>query len=92
LGGTAPARLTGAVGSIEPDDRGVERRRRAVSQATARGVAPDGASWRGTYYRPGFVLIIDSAERFACGKQIASYVGLIPCEDSEMALSSESRE
>ena len=29
-----------------------------------------------------FVLIIDSAERFACGKQIASCVGLIPCEDS----------
>jgi transposase len=29
-----------------------------------------------------FVLIIDSAERFACGKRIASYVGLIPCEDS----------
>jgi transposase len=29
-----------------------------------------------------FVLIIDSAERFACGKQIASYAGLIPCEDS----------
>jgi transposase len=29
-----------------------------------------------------FVLITDSAERFACGKQIASYVGLIPCEDS----------
>jgi transposase len=29
-----------------------------------------------------FVLIIDSAERFAGGKQIASYVGLIPCEDS----------
>jgi transposase len=29
-----------------------------------------------------FVLIIDSAERFACGKQIASYVGLIPSEDS----------
>ena len=31
---------------------------------------------------PAFVLIIDAAERFACGKQIASYVGLIPCEDS----------
>ncbi len=29
-----------------------------------------------------FVLIVDSAERFACGKQIASYVGLIPCENS----------
>ena len=29
-----------------------------------------------------FVMIIDAAERFACGKQIPSYVGLIPCEDS----------
>ena len=29
-----------------------------------------------------FVLIIGSPERFACGKQIGSYLGLIPCEDS----------
>jgi transposase len=29
-----------------------------------------------------FVLIIGSPERFKCGKQIGSYVGLIPCEDS----------
>jgi transposase len=29
-----------------------------------------------------FVLIIGSPERFRCGKQISSYVGLIPCEDS----------
>ncbi len=29
-----------------------------------------------------FVLIIGSAKRFACGKQIGSYLGLIPCEDS----------
>ena len=29
-----------------------------------------------------FVLIIGTPERFACGKQIGSYVGLIPCEDS----------
>jgi transposase len=29
-----------------------------------------------------FVLIIGSAERFRCGKQIGSYVGLIPSEDS----------
>jgi len=53
VGDTAPARLTGAVGSIEPDDRGVKRSRRAGSPATARGVAPDDASWGGTYYRPG---------------------------------------
>jgi transposase len=29
-----------------------------------------------------FVLIIGTPERFRCGKQIGSYVGLIPCEDS----------
>jgi transposase len=29
-----------------------------------------------------FVLILGSAERFACGKQIGSYLGLVPCEDS----------
>jgi transposase len=30
----------------------------------------------------GYVLIIGSPERFGCGKQIGSYLGLIPCEDS----------
>jgi len=34
-----------------------------------------------------FVLIIGSAERFACGKQIGSYLGLIPCEDSSAIVS-----
>ena len=29
-----------------------------------------------------FVLIIGQAERFDCGKQIASYLGLVPLEDS----------
>jgi transposase len=29
-----------------------------------------------------FVLIIGLSERFRCGKQIGSYLGLIPCEDS----------
>ena len=29
-----------------------------------------------------FVLVIGSPHRFACGKQIGSYLGLIPCEDS----------
>jgi transposase len=28
-----------------------------------------------------FVLVIGSPDRFACGKQIGSYLGLIPCED-----------
>jgi len=30
----------------------------------------------------GFVLIIGEAERFSCGKQVASYLGLVPLEDS----------
>jgi transposase len=29
-----------------------------------------------------FVLVIGSPERFGCGKQVASYLGLIPCEES----------
>ena len=29
-----------------------------------------------------FVLIIGTPDRFGCGKQVASYLGLIPCEDS----------
>ena len=29
-----------------------------------------------------YVLIIGSPGRFRCGKQIGSYLGLIPCEDS----------
>jgi transposase len=29
-----------------------------------------------------FVLIVGTPERFHCGRQIASYLGLIPCEDS----------
>jgi transposase len=29
-----------------------------------------------------FVLIVGEAERFGCGKQIASYLGLVPAEDS----------
>lgn len=33
-----------------------------------------------------FVLIIGTPERFRCGKQIGSYVGLIPCEDSSAGL------
>jgi len=29
-----------------------------------------------------FVLILGTPERFRCGKQVGSYLGLIPCEDS----------
>jgi transposase len=29
-----------------------------------------------------FVLVLGSPDRFGCGHQISSYLGLIPCEDS----------
>jgi len=29
-----------------------------------------------------YVLVLGTPERFACGKQVGSYLGLIPCEDS----------
>jgi len=29
-----------------------------------------------------FVLVVGTPERFGCGKQLASYLGLIPCEAS----------
>jgi len=32
-----------------------------------------------------FVLVIGTPERFHCGRQIASYLGLIPCEESSAA-------
>jgi len=29
-----------------------------------------------------YVLVLGSPDRFRCGKQVGSYLGLIPCEDS----------
>jgi transposase len=29
-----------------------------------------------------YVLVLGTPDRFGCGKQVASYLGLIPCEDS----------
>jgi len=47
-----------------------------------RSTAPHDASRRRSTYGLGFVLIVGRPERFQCGKQIASYLGLIPLEDS----------
>ncbi|HVH87970.1 MAG TPA: IS110 family transposase [Terriglobales bacterium] len=51
-----------------------EKRPEVVRLMTHPGVGPLTAV--------AFVLIIGSPERFRCGKKIASYLGLIPCEDS----------
>ena len=52
----------------------VERCPAAQRLATHPGVGPLTAL--------AFVLIIGDAERFSCGKQIASYLGLVPVEES----------
>jgi transposase len=44
--------------------------------------ALDDSSWVGALTAIAFVLIVGEAERFGCGKQIASYLGLVPEEDS----------
>ena len=52
----------------------VEKHPEAKRLATHPGVGPLSAL--------AFVLIIGKAERFRCGKQIASYLGLVPSEES----------
>jgi transposase len=52
----------------------VEKYPEAKRLATHPGVGPLSAL--------AFVLIIGKAERFRCGKQIASYLGLVPSEES----------
>jgi transposase len=52
----------------------VEKCPQAQRLATHPGVGPLTAM--------AFVLIIGKAERFQCGKQVASYLGLVPMEDS----------
>jgi transposase len=52
----------------------VEKCPEAQRLATHPGVGPLTAM--------AFVLIIGEAERFQCGKQVASYLGLVPLEDS----------
>jgi transposase len=55
-------------------EREVEKCPEAQRLATHPGVGPLTAM--------AFVLIIGKAERFPCGKQVASYLGLVPLEDS----------
>jgi len=48
----------------------------------SRGAAVEDASRGGPTDGTAFVLIIGRADRFQCGQQIASYLGLIPLEES----------
>ncbi len=82
LGKSAAARSAGVAGSTEPDDCRVnqaveqeaEKCREAQRLMTHPGV--------GALTALCFVLIIGEAGRFGCGKQVASYLGLVPLEES----------
>jgi transposase len=64
--------------SIEQLSQAIEQQAKQVPEAkllmTHPGVGPITAL--------AFVLVIGTPDRFGCGKQVASYLGLIPCEDS----------
>ena len=61
---------------------GTERSHRAGSREVSRGAAVEDASRVGFLTALALVLIVGKAERFQCGKQIASYLGLVPSEKS----------
>ena len=63
--------IEGLTATIEQEAR---KRAEVLRLMTHPGVGPITAL--------AFVLIIGTPERFKCGKQVGSYVGLIPCEDS----------
>src|SRR5216684_598232 len=54
-----------------------ERRPEVLRLMTHPGVGPITAL--------AFVLVLGTPQRFRCGKQVGSYLGLIPCEDSSAA-------
>ena len=79
---SAPARTARAAGPLDPSidqlsqaiEQEAERRPEVQRLQTHPGVGPITAL--------AFVLIIGTPDRFPCGKQVGSYLGLIPCEDS----------
>ena len=64
--------------SIDPLSQAIEQEAEQVPEVqrlqTHPGVGPITAL--------AFVLVLGTPDRFGCGKQVASYLGLIPCEDS----------
>jgi transposase len=65
------AELTAAI------EQEAERRPEVARLRTHPGVGPITAL--------AYVLVLGTPERFHCGKQVGSYLGLIPCEDSSAA-------
>ena len=71
IAGPYPSQITELTKAVEQE---AEKRPEVPRLKTHPGVGPLTAL---TY-----VLIIGTPKRFHCGKQIGTYVGMIPCEDS----------
>jgi transposase len=82
VGEPATARSAGVAGPTEPDDCRADAGHRTGSGEVSGGAALQTHPGVGALTALAFVLIIGDAERFQCGKQIASYLGLVPLEES----------
>ena len=82
LGQSPPARVIGTPGSHGPHNRRVNRSCRAGSQEETRGHTADDASR--CWCADGTGLRVDhrNSDAVSTGKQIGTYVGMIPCEES----------
>src|SRR5271169_1041292 len=74
--------LLGAPERVGPKIAGVTEGVDGSTQKPAAGVRLINQPCVGPITGVAYVLVIGTPERFRCGKQIGSYTGLIPCEDS----------
>jgi hypothetical protein len=82
VGKPAAKRTSGAIRPTEPEHRELNA---AVEQEATRRPEVQRLMTHpgvGSLTALAFVLIVGTPQRFACGKQIASYVGLVPTEES----------
>src|SRR5438132_2565328 len=82
VGQPTSARPVGVTGSTDSENPGTDAGSGAGSGEATGGAATDDPSWVGPLTALAFELVIGTPERFGCGKQIASYVGLVPSEES----------
>jgi len=78
----ATTRAAGVTRSIESHDRKVKPGHRARSREVSGGTASDDPSRSGRTRTRVRADHRERGERFGCGKQVASYLGLVPLEES----------
>ena len=82
LGQPTTPRLARLTGSTDAEDPGSDAPTGTGSGEATGDAAADDASRRGPADGTGLRVSGRNAQRFHCGKQIASYVGLVPTEES----------